>query len=222
MKDICHTESFVEWRKGKNMDKISITQEQKKAVEHKQENDGRGIEAILRDVFYEPNYTSVRSVNEVIREMGVENFIKVYYYMDCYEVEPELKLGAYIKFEDDYTPEPVFGKITEITDNTIRINNECSLYYHRCPASNVKITALTSEEIADEKRVRWWKKRYRKVWELRKGDLFVTPSGKVREVSYVEGNKVYTTFDDPVYSLELMKNNKDTRIVCFVEDRQDV
>src|SRR5690625_4839828 len=77
------------------MGKVKLTQVQADVIEQKKKYDGRGIQAILRDIFYEPNETtSIRGVNEIIREIGMEDFLKALYI--GYEVESEFKVGDWI------------------------------------------------------------------------------------------------------------------------------
>ena|SRR5699024_1405844 len=194
------------------MEKVKLTREQARAVEHKKKNDGRGIKAVLNDIFYEPKFTDIRSVNEVIREIGMENFIKALYI--GYEVEPEIKVGDFVDIN-------LFGisriaEVTGVKGNMIAING--SDEYHLFKINRV----LTDEEKQEEKQRRWWESNNRAVWELKEGDILkdiyqrenheVVGIGFMGSVMF-EGDTSYRAVDEI--------ENKCT-VVCFAEDRKDV
>src|SRR5690625_2899401 len=191
------------------MGKVKLTQVQADVIEQKKKYDGRGIQAILRDIFYEPNETtSISGVNEIVREIGMEDFLKALYI--GYEVEREFKVGDWVKhlYKDDV------GVFTELGRSYIKYDDGYS-------DSINNFRHASPEEVAKEKRRRWWASHGRDVRELKGHDVLTH--------SFFGGNHVvFSVYNDtiifyaPNEDRMLEDVRKNFKVKYFAEDRKDL
>lgn len=123
----------------------------------------------------------------------------------------------------DWIEVRIFGrdevvKVTGIRENEIAVNggrqyNEYSV-----------IRKLTTKEVVEMKKDRWWTKRGRGVWELRRGDVLRKLNNIISfetvEVRGMDEEYIYLT-DGLKIKHKTTKMDLNYRVLCFVEDRED-
>lgn len=185
-------------------EKVKLTQEQIQTVRKFMNNDN-----VLK-----------LSLNELHRVIDGE-----------YEAEKTFEVEDWVVCEDGY-----IGQIEFINE----IEKWANIGYSKdtkergvCLATTYDLIDIirhaTPEEIAEEKKRRWWNRNNRKTWELHVGDTLISRknpySCRIKFVEDVNENSVLLVdgiqdeFYEGVSELEYMRDEYE--VFCFKEDRKD-
>lgn len=203
------------------MGKVKLTKEQAIAIESLTSKKYIDVKFHLTNKWTSPIF-------KPLNELSGDDFIKALYV--GYEVEPEYKSGDYV-----VNHHGTIGRIDIVEDDIyhgIWFNNAkdplmwCKKSYFQRHA--------TKKEVEEAKKIEWWSKHNRDVWELKKGDLIKNKDNSIYEVFFINpdntvileqsGNWIESKLGN--YQEKVSAHKKDLRknwkVVCFAEDRQDV
>ena len=191
------------------MEKVKLTQEQAQMIENH-----RGSFERLMSKRYMKNCPTY------IDELTIQQVVDAYF--GGYEVEETFRVGDWVVCEDGY-----IGQIEFINE----IEKWANIGYSKdtrergvCLATTYDLIDIirhaTPEEIAEEKKRRWWARHGRDVYEFKSGDLidhdhYVVEVMEVRsDMLRVEINTTVATITKEYYD--------QIKIICFAEDRKDL
>lgn len=180
-------------------EKVKITKEQAAAIErYKKEL----IDSVDEQYRFGVKRTPYEWAEPLV-ELGGEQVLNTL--RNGYEVEPEFEVGDWVA--TIHNEAPIIFKVKSIQQTVVDSDHLMGSGYERI--FNIsEIRHATPEEIAKEKQRRWWNEHYRKVWELKKGDVLLN----------LEYNVAVLIHSDR--TLETSARNR-FKVICFAENRED-
>lgn len=188
------------------MDKVVITQGQADAIEYSKKVTEEDNEQIVTHHIRHQLNSNKWSSGMLMELNGLEigTLIKALYI--GYEVEEEFKAGDYItNYHGDVL------RVVKVENNGVwfvTAKSKSREWLNYLTFGNKEFKKSNENEIAQYKRIEWWNKNDREVWELKKGDVII-------EKSTNEKQTVERDIRDFVYPSLF-------EVVCFEKDRQDI
>ncbi|WP_079708109.1 hypothetical protein [Paraliobacillus ryukyuensis] len=147
-------------------------------------------------------------------ELSTDDLAKAIYI--GYEVEEEYKKNDWIVVED-CPCDHIIGKVQKIKD-VEHIEGYDTMYHYEDWWSDKRKTKLrhaTEQEIAQEKKLRFWNGLGRYIEEYKDGDIILNPDGEIDEVREIkeDGLIVSRTFGE--------FEKSEAKLICPLESRLD-
>lgn len=148
-------------------EKVKLTREQAEALELYKANTGKDLGWVQYFVEYRHcfNYEYLP-----LKGFTFDEFARVLYLPDSYEVEEEYKVGDWVV----NTANSRIAKVEKDAPDRVWVDDEKARYFMKSALRHA-----TPEEIKAEKERRVWKKIGREVGEFRDGDIAFTNKGSI-------------------------------------------
>jgi|SRR5690625_45473 len=196
------------------MEKIKITHEQARAVDHLRDLHFKEIERFKR---YSREDTGKL---EPLYDLESSEINAAYF--NGYEVEEVFKEGDWVHYDNGIksTPRFVTRLISKVYAESVDLGDNRTM-----PIDDIR--HATDEEIATEKQRRFWNGNNRDVWELKLGDALIDKHDPFScDVKFVQYSDVFGVLLANGIRDEFAESNSELedkyRVLCFKEDRKDI
>ncbi len=197
------------------MEKIQLTQEQKDRIDFILRNWEPPVNSTIEEIVLRTHeHMWKETQNRCLNDLSLDTLARVLYTPDSYEVIPQYKVGDWVVYAHD-------NSIWEITKDTYNDGTHINLMNGNEIMNVVSANHLrhaTPEEIAKEKKRRFWDKLGREVDEYKEGDI-VSYRDLFTPLIDVEVNncKVHFPSDSGRFDVPI----EDVRLSIPVEQRLD-